>query len=416
MSDTDKDPKETLPEDERHSPPEEQQEPTGDGAAEEMQETASEDATAEQPAGAPAAAEGSGAAPAAVAKPARKRGGGIAWLAILLSIVALGAAGYTFYEDWRAADDDGTARQLAAIEDEVSATRESLSELRAGVDAIQLGSGGTAVEIDALRQEIEESARLARSLPARISALESAVASFAGISTGARDTWLLAEAEYYMQIANAQLQLANNPTLASLALQMADERIVQLANPALTDVRRTLADELAALDVMKKPDIEGATLTLASLARVVESLPLAGVAETAEQPESPDDANLSGLERAWLSVKSAMAGLVKVTPPDEERPRVVTPDTEQFLRSNLALQLQSARLALLRGEQAVFEQTIDDARALLGEYFDVDSAQVASTLDTLAEIRASVFTTTAPDISGSLRLLRQFRTLSESPQ
>ncbi len=406
MSDTDKDPKETLAEEEQRSPPADREEPAEDTAAEEAQESASANTAAEQPAEAPAAG-----------KPAQKRGGGgIAWLAMLLSVVALGAVGHTFYQDWRGADDDGTVQQLAGIEGQLSATRESLSELRAGVEAIQQDSGATAADIDAVRQEVEDSARLARSLPARISALESAVASFAGISTGARDTWLLAEAEYYMQIANAQLQLANNPALASLALQMADERIVQLANPALTDVRRALADELAALDVMEKPDIEGATLTLASLARVVESLPLAGVAETVERQASPDDTGLSGLERAWLSMKSAMAGLVKVTPPDEERPKVVMPDTEQFLRGNLALQLQSARLALLRGEQAVFEQTIDDARALLGEYFDVDSAQVASTLDTLAEIRASVFTTSAPDISGSLRLLRQFRTLSESPQ
>ncbi len=406
MSDTDKDPKEALAEEEQRSPPGDQEATAEATATEDAQESVSEDTAAEQPAEAPAAA----------GKPVKKRGGGIAWLAMLLSVVALGAVGYTFYQDWRGADDDGTARQLAGIEGQLSATRESLSELRAGVEAIQQDSGATAADIDAVRQEVEDSARLARSLPARISALESAVASFAGISTGARDTWLLAEAEYYMQIANAQLQLANNPALASLALQMADERIVQLANPALTDVRRALADELAALDVMEKPDIEGATLTLASLARVVESLPLAGVAETVERQESPDDTGLSGLERAWLSMKSAMAGLVKVTPPDEERPKVVMPDTEQFLRGNLALQLQSARLALLRGEQAVFEQTIDDARALLGEYFDVDSAQVASTLDTLAEIRASVFTTSAPDISGSLRLLRQFRTLSENPQ
>jgi uroporphyrin-3 C-methyltransferase len=84
------------------------------------------------------------------------------------------------------------------------------------------------------------------------------------------------------------------------------------------------------------------------------------------------------------------------------------------LRNNIALQLQSARLALLRGEQEVFEQSLDDTSALLGEYFDADSAQVASTRETLAEIRGNVFTTAAPDISQSLRLLRQYRTLAES--
>ena len=217
-----------------------------------------------------------------------------------------------------------------------------------------------------------------------------------------------------MQIANAQLQLANNPHLAALALKLADERIVQLANPALTDVRRAISDELAALEIMERPDIEGATLTLASLARVVESLPLASAAD--DEPEPEIDPELSGPGRAWASVKSAMSGLVKVTPPERAKLVQLSPDAEFFLRNNIALQLQSARLALLRGEQAIFEQTLDDTSALLNDYFDTDSAAVQGALTTIGEIRQYVFTTDMPDISESLRLLRQFRTLNENAQ
>jgi uroporphyrin-3 C-methyltransferase len=109
-----------------------------------------------------------------------------------------------------------------------------------------------------------------------------------------------------------------------------------------------------------------------------------------------------------------MSGLVKVTPPEQAKLELVSPDAEYFLRTNIALQLQSARLALLRGEQAIFEQTLDDTSALLADYFDASSEQVASTQQTISEIRSSVFTTAAPDISGSLRLLRQYRTLREN--
>jgi uncharacterized protein HemX len=248
-----------------------------------------------------------------------------------------------------------------------------------------------------------------------MSTLESSVASLAGISEGARDAWIIAESEYYMQIANAQLQLANNPHLATLALRMADERIVQLSDPRLTDVRRALSDELAALEMMEKPDIEGATLTLASLARVVDSLPLAGPDEAAEAAADVDPEQ-SGVSRAWSSVKSAMTGMVKVTPPDQARLVRLSPDAEYFLRNNIALQLQAARLALLRGERAIFEQSLDDTSAVLNDYFDTNSAPVTSALSTIAEIRGLAFTTEAPDISESLRLLRQFRTLDETAQ
>lgn len=349
-------------------------------------------------------------------KPAKRRGNGVAWLALLLSLTALAAAGFTVSRDWLAANDTSADDAFERIDGRIATAQENLSALDAQV--AELGGRDSAVtaDIEVLRRKLDEGVGSLSSLPGRMSTLESSVASLAGISTGARETWLLAEAEYYLQIANAQLQLANNPHLAALALGMADERVVQLGNPALTDVRRAISDELAALEVMEKPDIAGATLTLASLARVVESLPVGNTGKAANGDREPLAEEASGLSRAWSSMKSAISGLVKVTPPDQAKLALLTPDAEYFLRNNLALQLQSARLALLRGEQTVFEQALDDTSTLLSQYFDTESAQVASAQQTLTEIRGNVFTTSVPDISGSLRLLRQFRTLRESSQ
>jgi uncharacterized protein HemX len=350
------------------------------------------------------------------AKPRRERSGNaVAWLAFLISIMAFAAAGYTAWQSWLGARDTSASDDYARLENRLESSNASLADVEAQVAALGTQDPGIEAKLSAIRQELDERVRLLNSLPSRMSTLESSVASLAGVSEGARDAWILAESEYYMQIANAQLQLANNPHLAALALKMADERIVQLANPALTDVRRAISDELAALDVMERPDIEGATLTLASLARVVDSLPLAAAANT-EDETSGIDPELGGASRAWASVKNAMSGLVKVTPPERAKLVQMSPDAEYFLRNNIALQLQSARLALLRGEQAVFEQSLDDTSALLNDYFDVSSTPVVGALTTIAEIRGHVFSAEVPDISESLRLLRQFRTLSENAQ
>ncbi|MCH9694204.1 MAG: uroporphyrinogen-III C-methyltransferase [Gammaproteobacteria bacterium] len=347
----------------------------------------------------------------------KSSGNGVAWLAVLLAAIALLLVGYYGYEDWRQAGASSELDNLASIEAlsrQLGSTQEQLANVEGRFGQIQ--HPDFKADIDAVQRSVEEQIRLLNSLPSRMAAIENSVASLAGISEGARETFLLAEAEYYMQIANAQLQLANNPELASLALKMADERVTQLSNPSLTAVRRAVSDELAALEVMEKPDLEGATLTLASLARVVDSLPLASEQSgdsAAVEGTSEDDGNMA---RAWGSVKDAMSGLVKVTPPEQARLALLSPDAEYFLRSNLALQLQAARLALLRGEQAIFQQTLDDTEALLQAWFDTDSSQVGSALLTIGEIKATVFTTATPDISESLRLLRQFRTLSESSE
>ena len=357
-------------------------------------------------------------APLATKRETSRRGSSpVSWLALFLSLVTLAAVGYMVMEDLRTRDAAASSSDsIARLSGRVDESRQSLSELDQNLSDLASSDESIQSRVESLQHSIEERVRLLDSLPGRMSNLENSVAALQGVSAGARDTWLLAEAEYYMQIANAQLQLGNNPHLAMLALGMADERVVQMANPALTDVRRAIANELAALEVMEKPDIEGVMLTLASLSRVVESLPLQSVDQAVVEDDGTDEAELSGTERAWASVKGAMSGLVKVTPPDEATKALLTPDTAQLVRSNLALQLQAARLALLRGEQAIFEQGLDDADALLTQYFDVGSAQVISAQQTITEIRDSMISVTPPDISGSLRLIRQFRTLSENAQ
>jgi uncharacterized protein HemX len=347
----------------------------------------------------------------------KKGSGGIAWLALFLAFIATAGVGYVIMQDWRAqGDEDQQASALANLRSDLASSSDALSALDQGLAALAEADTRTVAQLQSVQADLERRLQLVDSLPSRMSNLESSISSLQGVSTGARNRWLLAEAEYYMQIANAQLQLAGNPHLAALALGMADERIVQLADPALTGVRSALADELAALEGLEKPDIEGITLTLSSLARVVASLPLRQASTVASDDEAIVDEETSGFGRAWESVKGAASGLVRVTPPDETAVPLMTPDAEYFLRTNLTLQIQVARLAMLRGEQAVFEQSLDDAADWLELYFDTESAQVRGAKATIAEIRQGLFAVMPPDISESLRLLRQFNSINESAQ
>jgi uroporphyrin-3 C-methyltransferase len=351
--------------------------------------------------------------------PARvsKSPGGVAWLALLLSLLAAAGVGYMLVQDWRAR---GAAAQsessLEELRNRLANSSQSLSTLDQGLAKLAQADAQTVAAVETLQRDIDTRLQMLESLPARMANVETSLSTLRGVSTGARNTWLLAEAEHYMQIANAQLQLAGNPQLAALALGMADERIVQLANPALTDVRRALADEMAALEVMEKPDIEGVTLTLASLARVVDSLPLRQTSRNGADDDAEPDPEQSGAGRAWESFKGVFSGLVEHTAPGESAAPLMTPGAEYFLRTNLTLQLQTARLALLRGEQAAFQQSLDDAAAWLQTYFETDSAQISSAMQTIAEIREDLVDISTPDISESLRLLRQFNSIGETAQ
>ena len=347
----------------------------------------------------------------------RRPGGFMSLLALLLATAALAAVGFDYWRD-RNADAAADAQSNARLQEltaSIGATQEMLLSLEESVTSLTNLSAERDGAIRQINRQLGDRLAQVESLPGRLASVEATLSSLQGISTGARAAWLLAEAEYYMQIANAQLQLANNPELAMLALTHADERIMQLADPRLTNVRQALSDELRALEVMEKPDTAGITLTLASLASVVESLPLRqeAAAETAVA-DAGVDPELTGMDRAWASVRNAIDGVVKVRDVADVSPALVAPEAQYFLRANLSLQLQAARIALLRGEDAIYRQSLDDADTWLNQYYDIDSTAVQSARQTIAEVRDSVFRVTMPDISGSLRLLRQFNTLTEA--
>jgi uroporphyrin-3 C-methyltransferase len=336
-----------------------------------------------------------------------------------LVISALTVAAVFYLASTRGGDDAAlvaTDARLDALSASVVQNEASLDDLRGSVSNFAARSGTSGAEISALEQRLESRLRTIESVPERILRLERSFSALQGISTGVQDTWLLAETEYYMQIANAQLQLAGNPHLATLALRLADERLLQLADPALTNVRRVLSNELQTLAITEKPDIEGAALTLASLATLVDSLPLRQEVQSSQGESEVADEQLSGVDRALASLKSAVGDVVTVRRTDEAARPLIAPEAVYFLRANLALQLQAARLSLLRGEQAVFQQSLDDAAAWIEEYYDRESTPVLSALLTIREIRDSSFVSSMPDISESLRLLRQHVSFNEATQ
>jgi uroporphyrin-3 C-methyltransferase len=356
-----------------------------------------------------------------VSKKAKTGLGMISWLALILAGLTLAVVSFNYLQNQSSTGDVTTGEtQLRTLAESLAATQNSLETLEQNVASLRSNASSTSAaseqQLESIESQFNSRLRLLEAIPSKVSSLEASLASVQGITTGARDAWLLAEAEYYMQIGNAQLQLANNPQLANIALAHADNRILQLADPRLTNIRAALSDELRALEVMTKPDTAGITLALTSLAGVVDLLPLQQEVVAGAQKTAEISSDLSGVDRALASFKGAMSGVVSVRREDEATQPLIAPEAQYFLRANLTLQLQAAKLALLRGEEAIFRQSLDDVDEWLSEYYDTTNSSVQSAQQTIAEIRGSTLSVAVPDISLSLRLLRQFNSLARAPR
>jgi uroporphyrin-3 C-methyltransferase len=213
--------------------------------------------------------------------------------------------------------------------------------------------------------------------------------------------------EYLMQVAGQRLGLAQDPLTALEALRLADRRLQETGDPGWMGVREMLAEEIAALSALHLPDVPALAAELTGLAVQVAALgPRSAISATpTAEPTAP-----SAADGAWRRVLrdgwEGFRSLVVVRRHDGPVPTFLPPDQAYFIGQTLRLQIETARLALLRGDAQSYRGSLDTARQLLATYFDPTDTAVAAASAGLERLAAIDLRPALPDISRSLRALR----------
>jgi uroporphyrin-3 C-methyltransferase len=325
--------------------------------------------------------------------------------AIGIALLALCVAAATLAWVW-IGQRAGSGVQLAQLREQASVSNSELAALRARVEELGAGRRRLDEDMDRLAEQLSQETEALGALPARIDTIEGTVERFVGAGDKVRAAWLLAEAEHYMRIANAQLGLAGEINVAQTSLGLADDTLRELNDPRLTPVRKQLAKELNELKAIPRPDTEGIVLTLGSLADGLEDLPLKNSMPDTfrETPEEPTEA-LTGFARATATVRSALASLVSIRRTDDPISPLLSEAQKTVLIRSLDLELQLARLAIMRGDAGMFRRSIAAATERVADQFDPVSTEVQSALESLRDLSTVQLPEELPDISGSLTLL-----------
>ena len=116
------------------------------------------------------------------------------------------------------------------------------------------------------------------------------------------------------------------------------------------------------------------------------------------------------LREIWQEVKQ----LVRIDNTDKAEIPLLPPNQEFFLRENLKLSLLSARLALLSRDEASFKQGLMTSQLWTARYFDGKSSEVMQMSDGLKKLAASDISIELPDISASLKAVRNYRLMRDN--
>jgi len=326
--------------------------------------------------------------------------GRMSWLALTALLVAIAAwvGGFLAWQNLTTRVDTFASGQVA---------------LDGRLVAAQAASDTRATALEA--QLVEQAAAIARQETALEHQRELAEQTYQALRTEVgqdRNRWVIAEIEYLMRIASHRLLRARDAHAAIAALEAADRRLHDLGDPVWLGVREQVSDEIAALRAMPEVDIEGLALSLRSLAKRAETLPVLGAryrpgdargdrAEGAEPAAHGEDWR-EALEVAWQQIK----GLVEVRRNDQPAEPMLAPSLEYFLYQNLRLQLDAARLALLRGEAPLYAESLRSARDWAATYFDQEHASTQAMVTELDRLLGVDIAPQLPEVGGALRALR----------
>ncbi|RME36002.1 MAG: hypothetical protein D6786_00270 [Gammaproteobacteria bacterium] len=251
-------------------------------------------------------------------------------------------------------------------------------------------------------------------LTGELEALRNKVAELGRQQTRDPEDWVLAEANYLVTLAGQRLLVAGDVAAAERALEAADRRLAELARPDLTPVRQALQQDLEALRAVPRVDLTGMALSLGEAIASVEKLPLKGVVRQprsarvegeAEAGTRQEDRDWKALLRgAWEELK----GLVVIRREQVTDAALLAPERVDFLYQNLRLELEAARLAVLRRDTANLRRSLATAEGILERFFDPDSPAVQALRQRLAAMRGQELAPPLPDLSRSRSALREY--------
>lgn len=339
-------------------------------------------------------------------RPTPAAGGGVSGLlGILLALIALGVASFAAYNTWQLQESarlSTESQQVSELSGRVSMLSQQLDLSKQDIAGLISQMEATSTANDATLLAMEE----------RVAGVVAELRQQLGTTS---EDWLLAEAEYLLRLANQRVAMEDDVSGAIGLFQAADQIVREAEGVVAFDLREAIARDVAALRGVSSADVQGIFVELGAVADQIDQLQQKRLRYT---PPAIEDDNSTPAEQgamdkifAFLSRLGQRLGtLVDYRNDGESIKPILPPEEEYYLKQNLALKLQLAQLGLLRGNQSIYEQSLQDSIEWVDGNFSADSAVTQSVRESLTRLAAIDVSRNLPDVSGSLREIRKLMT------
>ena len=268
-----------------------------------------------------------------------------------------------------------------------------------------------------LREQIQQQNEVIRQLQQQLAGMQRSVTAqgnrLSQIGNASREDWQLAEADYLLRLANQRLMLEQDSRAALGLVQEADKIVRDVDLPDLYGVRQQLARDLTALKLVENVDRDGLYLRLRALEEQMVTLNMQPKfdlatrdAESSQQTAAEDGASTGHFRNSWDNFKSFMKDSIRIRDAEID-PVLLSPQSETRFRQTLRLSMEQAELALLRADETVYKDALNQARELMLKY-GVETPQRDVIVRELQELAQQTVRVELPNLSASQSALRNY--------
>lgn len=295
----------------------------------------------------------------------------------LLMITALLVSGWTFYqqslfnENWSTLQADFKSR----IDQQTQSIQQTKSNSQAAVQAannIQLQ----------LNQFILKNQQLSDSLLSTQEKIKT-------LSGRKKQDWMLAEVAHLIKLAQLKLTLQKDKLTAIQLLKTADQQIIKIADNQLLPLREAIANDLSELSLIIDTDITGIYLQLNAISLLIPHLEI-----TALEFQPIEKAIASAEQQAndfkWQDIyQNFLKDFVTIKNHSEPVKPLMTADQRGNLNNNIQLAIQQAQIALLQGDEALYQLNIENVIQWSNDYFKHEQ-KLAEITEQLNQLKSQI--------------------------
>lgn len=234
-----------------------------------------------------------------------------------------------------------------------------------------------------------------------------------------RNDWLISEAEYLIQLANYRLLLEKDVTTAIIAIKAAEIRLAEISDPALLKIREMLKNDLQALNNVHVVDLAGLSITISALSNNIKNLPLVTpdpkTHELTQAEESNTSSDVKSIDQLPAAIWNDIKNLIIVRNHQQPVKPLLAPKQHFFLMQNLALLFEQSRLALLNGNNAIFQERLQATAKWIKLYFDPEHNITRNMLANIESLQKFDINPSLPDISSTYSSIKKYRTQGQTP-